>query len=91
MRLNWEILLPATMAPLLFNPPASATGAHDLTNVLLLYADRPDRSAHHVLERSLRLSLRASVGTRLDFYHEFFDVSRLLGPASSASGMYGRA
>lgn len=81
MWLNWEILLPATMVSLLFNPPASATGAHDLKNVLLLYADRPDLPGHHVFEQSLRLSLRASVALRLDFYHECIDVSRLLGPA----------
>jgi hypothetical protein len=91
MRLNWEILLPATTVSPLYNLPASATGAHVLKNVLLPYADRPDLPHHHVSEQTLRLSLKASVATRLDFYHEFIDVSRLLGLASGASGMYRRA
>ena len=90
MRLNREILLPTTMVALLFNPPASATGAQNLKNVLLLYADQPDLPGHHVFEQSLRLSLRVSVALRSDLYHEFIDVSRLLGPTSGASGTYRR-
>jgi hypothetical protein len=81
MQLYWKMLLPATMMSPLLSLPACATSAHDLKNVLLLYADRPDLPDHHVFEQSLRLSLTASVATLLDFHHEFIDVSRFLGPA----------
>jgi hypothetical protein len=81
MRLYWKMLLLATMMYSLLNLPASATGAHDLKNVLLLYADRPDLPNHHVFEQSLRLGLMASVASRLDFYNELIDVSRFPGPA----------
>jgi hypothetical protein len=90
MRLCWKMLLLATMMSPLLNPLVSAPGAHDLENVLLLYADRPDLPDHDMFEQSLRLSLTASVAIRLDFYHEFSDVSRFPGPALGASSMYRR-
>jgi hypothetical protein len=90
MRLYWKMLLLATMMCSLLNLPASATGAHDLKNVLLLYADQPDLPNHHVFEQSLRLSLTAGVAIRLDFYHEFTDFSRFPGPAPGTLGMYRR-
>jgi hypothetical protein len=90
MRLYWKMLLLATMMFPLLNPLVSATGAHDLENGLLLYADRPDLPNHHVFEQSLRLSLMASIATRLDCYNEFSDVSRFPGPALGASSMYRR-
>jgi hypothetical protein len=90
MRLYWKMLLLATMMSPLLNLLVSATGAHDLENVLLLYADRPDLPNHHVFEQSLRLSLTARIATRLDCYNEFSDVSRFPGPALGASSMYSR-
>jgi hypothetical protein len=90
MRLYWKMLLLATMMSPLLNSLVSATGAHDLENGLLLYADRPDLPNHHVFEQSLRLSLTASIATRLDCYNEFSDVSRFPGPALGASSMYKR-
>jgi hypothetical protein len=87
MRLYWKMLLLATMMFPLLNSLVSATGAHDLENGLLLYADRPDLPNHHVFEQSLRLSLMASIATRLDCYNEFSDVSRFPGPALGASSM----
>jgi hypothetical protein len=90
MRLYWKMLLLAAMMSPLWNSLVSATGAHDLENVLLLYADRPDLPNHHVFEQSLRLSLTASIATRLDCYNEFNDVSRFPGPALGASSMYRR-
>jgi hypothetical protein len=90
MRLYWKMLLLATMMSPLLNSLVSATGAHDLENGLLLYADRPDLPNHHVFEQSLRLSLMASIATRLDCYNEFSDVSRFPGPALGASSMYRR-
>jgi hypothetical protein len=90
MRLYWKMLLLATMMTPLLNPRVSATGAHDLENGLLLYADRPDLPNHHVFEQSLRLSLTASIATRLDCYNEFSDVSRFPSPALGASSMYRR-
>jgi hypothetical protein len=90
MRLCWKMLLLATIMSPLLNPLVSATGAHDLETVLLLYADRPDLLDDQLSAQSLRLSLSSSVATRLDFYHEFIDVSRFPGPALGASGMYRR-
>ena len=90
MRLYWKMLLPATMMSPLFTSLASATGTYNLKKVLPPYADRPDLPGHHMFEQSLRLSLTASIATRLDFYHEFIDVSRFPGPAPGASGMYRR-
>jgi hypothetical protein len=90
MRLYWKMLLLATMMSPLLNSLVSATDAHDLENGLLLYADRPDLPNHHVFEQSLRLSLTASIATRLDCYNEFSDVSRFPGPALGASSMYRR-
>jgi hypothetical protein len=90
MRFYWKMLLLATMMFPLLNSLVSATGAHDLENGLLLYADRPDLPNHHVFEQSLRLSLMASIATRLDCYNEFSDVSRFPGPALGASSMYRR-
>ena len=81
MRLCWKMLLLVIMMSPLLNPLASATGSHDLKNVLLLYADRPDLPGHRMFEQSLRLSLMASVAIRLDFYNEFIDASRFPGPA----------
>ena len=90
MRFYWKMLLLATMMFPLLNSLVSATSAHDLENGLLLYADRPDLPNHHVFEQSLRLSLMASIATRLDCYNEFSDVSRFPGPALGASSMYRR-
>jgi len=90
MRLYWKMLLLATMMCSLLNLPASATGAYDLKNVLLLSADRPDLPNHHVFEQSLCLILTTSVAIRLDFYHEFTDCSRFPGPAPGTLGMYRR-
>jgi hypothetical protein len=90
MRLCWKMLLLATMMAPLLNPLVAAPGAHDLENVLLLYADRPDLPNQHMFEQSLRLSLTASIATCLDCYNEFSDVSRFPGPALGASSMYRR-
>jgi hypothetical protein len=90
MRLYWKMLLLATMMSPLLNSLVSATGTHDLENVLLLYVDRPDLPNQHMFEQSLRLSLTASIATRLDCYNEFSDVSRFPGPALGASSMYRR-
>jgi hypothetical protein len=87
MRLYWKMLLLASMVSPLLNPPASATGAQDLENVLLLYPDRLDLPDHHVFEQSLPLSLTASVATRLDFYHEFIRCQPLSGQIPGALGM----
>jgi hypothetical protein len=75
---------------LLLNPPASATGTYHLKNVLIPYPDRLDLPGHRMFEQSLRLSLTASNATRMDCYNEFIDVSRFLGPAPGALGMYRR-
>jgi hypothetical protein len=90
MRPYWKMLRPATMMSLLFNPPASAPGAHDLKNVLLLYTDQSNLLGHRMFEQSRRLRSKANVAIHLDFCHEFIDVSCLLGPTSGASGMYRR-
>ncbi len=90
MRLCWKMLLPVIMVSLLLNPLAFATGTYGLENVLLLYVDRPDLPNQHMFEQSLRLSLTASIATRLDCYNEFSDVSHFPGPAPDASGMYRR-
>jgi hypothetical protein len=79
MRLDWKMLLLATMMAPLLNPLVAAPGAHDLENVLLLYVDRPDLPDHHMFEQSLRLSLTASIAIRLDFYHEFIRCQPLSG------------
>jgi hypothetical protein len=90
MRPYWKMLRPATMMSPPFTALASATGVHDFQKGLLPYADRSNLLGHRMFEESRRLRSKANVVTRLDFCHEFIDVSRMLGPASGASGMYRR-
>jgi hypothetical protein len=87
MRLYWKMLLPIITMSLLLNPLATATGTYHLKNVLAPYADRPDLPDHHMFAQNLRLSLTAGIAIRIDFYHEFIDVSRFPGPVPGASGM----
>jgi hypothetical protein len=81
MRLYWKMLLPATMMSSQYTALTSATGTHNLQKGLPTYADRPDLPSHRIFEQRLRLSLTASVATRLDFSHEFIDVRRFPRPA----------
>jgi hypothetical protein len=90
MRPYWKMLRPTTMMSPPFTASASATGVHNLQKGLPPYANRSELLVHRMFEQRRRLRSTANIAIRLDFYHEFIDVSRLLGPASDASGMYRR-
>jgi hypothetical protein len=70
MGLYWIMRLPPTMMSPQVTALVSATGAHDLRQVLLPYANRPDLLRHRMFEQSQRLSLTANVAILLDFYRE---------------------